>query len=463
MPAITSMGIGSGLDIRGLVDDLVEAERAPTQNRIDRNSSRAEDQLSAMGTLKGLIGQMQDGLSDLRSRSAFQSRTAESSAESVFTASASRQAAEGAYTVQVEELAKAHRIASREFEDGAGTEMGSGTLELSLGEESFQVEVPEGADSLAEIRDAINTALDNPGITASIINTAEGARLTLTSQETGADNLIAVSVDADDPGSKLESLAFDPESDPEDTPMNEVRAAQDALVFIDDFAVTSSNNTLDGVIDGVTLNLESADPGEVHVLGINEDRETGRASVEQFVASYNELVSQIRALADADPEEGTSGPLTGDSTARTLISQMRNAINTSVDTGADFSSLAGLGIVTRDDGTLEVDEERLDSAIANDYDAVGNLFAGEGGLANAVDSVARSYTQSGGILDSRTRSLENRLQDLGNQQERLDRRMARVESRYISQFTAMDQLVAQLQETSSFLDQQLGNMPINNR
>ncbi|MEA5444248.1 flagellar filament capping protein FliD [Gammaproteobacteria bacterium AB-CW1] len=463
MPAITSMGIGSGLDIRGLVDDLVEAERAPTQNRIDRNAERAQDQLSAMGTLKGLISQMQDGLSDLRSRSAFQSRTAESSAEDVFTVSATRQAVEGAFTVQVEELAQSHRIASREFADGAGTEMGSGTLTLSLGNDSFQLAVPEGADSLAQIRDAINVAPDNPGITASIINTAEGARLTLTSQETGADNVISVSVDADQGGSPLEDLAFDPSLDPEDNPMSQVREAQDALVFIDDFAVTSSNNTLDGVIDGVTLNLRDSDPGEVHNLVIAEDRAQGRESVEQFVASYNELISQIRALADADPEEGTSGPLTGDSTARTLVSQMRNAINSSVDTGADFSSLAGLGIVTRDDGTLEINDERLDEAISNNYDAVGNLFAGEGGLANAVDTVARSYTQSGGILDSRSRSLENRLQDLGNQQERLDRRMARVESRYISQFTAMDQLVAQLQETSSFLDQQLGNLPFNNR
>jgi len=462
MSIISAQGIGSGLDINDIVSQLVEAERAPAQRRIDRGVERAEEEISAIGQLKNVMSELRDGMSALRDASAFRNREATSSNEEIFTASASRQASEGVYSVQVEQLARTQSLASDTF-DGADTEVGTGTLSFSAGDINFDVEITEDNNSLAEIRDAINEAANGEGLSASIINTSEGARLVINSRETGEANAITIEATGGDGG--LEALAFDPEDLDEDGNntaggMNQTQAAQDAEIFINGFAHTSASNQIDDVIDGVTLDLNRANPGELETLEVRQDRESAREAVDAFVERFNGFIGAVNQLTAYDAETGEAGPLQGDSSTRRIVSQLRNELNTRTE-GVDgpFSTLAEIGIITRSDGTLEVDNERLDSAMNNNFDAVGRLFGGEDGLARRMDNLAGEYTRFGGLLDGRRDGLQDRLDSLGVQQERLERRMESVEARYTAQFSAMDSLVANLRSQGDFLSEQLANVP----
>jgi len=456
MSMINAQGIGSGLDIGDIVSQLVAAERAPAQRRIDRGVERAEQQISALGQLKSVLSEMRDGMSSLRDASAFRNRNASSTDESTFTASATRQAAEGIYSVQVEQLARTQSLASDAF-DGADSEVGTGTLSFTAGDFSFDVEITEDNNSLAQIRDAINEAADGEGVSASIINTSEGARLVINSRETGEANAVTIEASGGDGG--LSALTFDPD-DAAGSGLNQTQAAQDAELFINGFAHSSSDNQITDVIDGVTIDLNSANPGQLETLEISQDRDSAREAVNTFVERFNGFMGAIGQLTAYDPESGEAGPLQGDSGTRRIVSQLRNELNSPVSgTEGPFSTLAEIGIITRSDGTLEVDNDRLDQAMNSNFDAVGRLFGGEDGLARRMDNLAGEYTRFGGLLDGRTDGLQNRLDDLGRQQERLERRMESVESRYMSQFTAMDQLVANLQSQGDFLTQQLANLP----
>ena len=456
MSIISAQGIGSGLDIGDIVRQLVAAERAPAQQRIDRSKERFEAQISALGKLKSVMSELRTGMSSLRDASAFRSRQAISSNPESFTATATRQAAESSYNVQVEQLAKAQSLASSAFDNPDST-VGTGTLNISAGDVNFSVNIDSANNSLAGIRDAINEAADGQGVSASIINTSEGARLVINSRKTGEENAASITATGGDGG--LQALTFDPK-DPDGSAMNRTQAAQDAQVFINGFEHQSATNTITGVIDGVTINLKSANPGQLESLDVSLDQDAAREAVTSFVARFNSFMRSVNELTAYNPETGEAGALQGDSSTRRIVNQLRNEMNAPVaDTGGPFSTLAEIGIITRQDGTLQIDDDRLDDALNNNFDAVGRLFGGENGLARRMDNLAGEYTSFGGILDGRTSSLQNRLGDLERQQERLDRRMQSVEARYTSQFSAMDALVANLRAQGDFLTDQLANLP----
>ena len=452
--AISSLGVGSGMDLEDTVQQLVQAERMPEEQRINRNEQRAEEQLSALGKLRQVADEFSEGIGDLTDLSSFARMNAESSDPDLFTAEAEEDAPSGSFSVQVEQLAESQRIASEGFDD-PDTEVGTGTLSLETEDGGFDVVIDEENNTVAGIRDAINNAPGNDDeVTASLFNTEEGVRLTLESADTGEDAAVSISSEGGDGG--LSVLEFDPE-DPDAGDMEVIREAQDAVAFVDGFEQRSSDNTLDEVIDGVSIDLQSADPDAVETLEISRDEEGARESIQQFVDGYNNLIGQMNELTDYDPEEQEAAPLQGDSTARQFVSQLQGVLNTQVeDLDADFSSLAELGIVSTREGTLEVDQDRLDQAMSEDFEAVGELFGGDDGVATRMDEVVEQYTGFDGLLENRESGLQDRLSSLDDQMDRLDERMERVEARYIEEFSNMDSLVAELQQTGDFLQQRLG-------
>ena len=234
MSSLSSPGIGSGLDVAGIVSQLVAAERAPTQTRIDQREAEALAKLSALGTVKSAVSTFQDVLEPLLSLETFQGRTTRSENEEVFTASADASALPGRYGIEVVSLASGHKIRSDAFA-AADTPVGSGTLTISSGAESFTVDIASPNDTLVEIAAAINDSEFNTTVLAGIVNSVDGAHLVLTSAEEGADSAITVLVSGD-PG--LDALIFDPVGGT--TNMTEVDAAADASLFIDGLEVTGS-------------------------------------------------------------------------------------------------------------------------------------------------------------------------------------------------------------------------------
>ncbi|HEX6993027.1 MAG TPA: flagellar filament capping protein FliD [Gammaproteobacteria bacterium] len=438
MSGISSLGVGSGLDLASLVDQLVAAERAPAQNRINLKQARAQTKLSAFGSLRSAISNLESSLEKLKSFEAGMKAT--SASPDAVSVTAGGAPVVGVYNVVVHELASAQSLASEAFDD-IDAALGEGTLTLTVGDTVTEIELAEGANSLAAVRDAINES--DAGVNAVIVRDGDAYRLLLTSAEPGAANVMTLTVD----GSVDARLGSDQ--------MTETAAARDAVFSVNGLELTASTNTLEDVIDGITLTLKHVGEDPVAIT-VEQDRESVRKALEDVVTKYNALVTQIRDLGRAGVEGAQSGPLVGDSTLRALESSLAGVFSAQHgEPGSGFERLLDLGFATDVQGKVSLDAAKLDEALATDSAGVEALVAA---FAESVTGTLEAYTDDDGLLDARTDGLDAELKRLRNDRDALDRRMAQVEARLRAQFTALDSLLAQFQSTSNYLASQLGGL-----
>lgn len=397
MTTISSLGVGSGLDLGSLVTGLLEAERAPTESRLNLKEQDITTELSAFGLLRSSLGQFQSSLSGLQSSTAFDAKEFSLSDSAVFSASVENYADVGSYSIEVSALAKAQSLASNADTAFASVDdiVGTGTLTIQYGTtstgpysfspdlarapETIVVSDANGNTTLSGLRDYIN---DNDyGMQASIVDDGNGYRLVLTSDDTGAANSMEITVTGDGDGDDndnlgLSQLAFNASAQ---TSMIQTVGAQDAAMSINGLDITRDTNTVTGAINGVTLDLLKADVGNLVNIDVRESRTEITASINGFVEAYNELNESIDSLTSYDPESGTGSALTGDFTVRSIESQIRGIIFGSVSglTG-NIRSLVDIGITTNAEGSLDLDSTKLENAL-NDYPSeVEALFSLQG-------------------------------------------------------------------------------------
>ena len=455
MAVLSSPGVGSGLDINGLVEKLVAAERAPQQAQINRQQTSTVTTISALGSLKGALGSFQNALSPLSTLSSITSRSAVSSDPETFTASASSSAAPGAYDIEVLSVASAHQISSLPFLSGGAQVVGTGTLTVSVGTKNFQIGIPDTANTLAGIRDAINSATGNDNLVrATIVNGNDGAHLVLSSQVTGATNSITVAAAGGNGG--LASLSFNPSLT---TNYTQPRLAGDSQVRIAGILQNSSSTTITTAIDGVTLTLLEADLGETHHLTIANDASAVTSRIKKFVDEFNSLGKQFVALRNYDPTTKKAGPLLGDAFLRAVEGEVRGKLTDRVGgvTG-NYQSLASIGIVTAKDGTLTLDDAKLQAALSADYNGVAAIFGSTNGVAARLTAAITPRLAEDAELDVRSKRLNQKSVALQKDITTLDARMAKVEARYRAQFNALDSLLSKLSSSSTFLTQQLDSI-----
>lgn len=455
-------GIGSGIDINSIVGALVNAEKAPKEAQLARLEKASTTKFSALGTLKGALSEFQTAIKDLNSLALFEKRTATSSNTTAISASAEKTALAGAYQLAVKQLATSSRVATGAIAS-AYTASADGQLSVKLGAADtagVSVDIAAG-DTLEQIRDKLNTALKDKGISTNIVNNpADGtSRLVLNAKDTGAGKDIVVTADAG-----LEALAVD----------GAVQAgansagylgdpAQSAIFSIDGLEQTSATNTLKDVIPGVTFNLLSKTEADKPLtLTVGQDKAGVTASIKKFVDAYNKLIKTSSELTGVtqvgEGKPPVVGGLVGDATVRTLLSGVRNElVNPAGQDGVRV--LADLGITTQKDGTLKVDDEKLSTAITDNFDALGSFFTGDSGLMSRVDKRIDGYIQTGGVLEQRMKGIQTTLTDIDKQKETLTRRISQVQARLFAQFNAMDALVSGLNATSDRLTQALGSLP----
>ena len=451
MPAITSAGLGSGLDIEGLVSKLVAAEGQPASLRLNTKEAKLQTDLSALGSLKGALSAFQTSVQSLKDVSAFQARTATSSNTDLFTVSADSSAVAGSFSIKVDQLAQSAKMRSGDFTSDAAV-LGAGTLAIGLGTGSFNISVAS-TTTLAGVRDAINQASDNPGIKATIIKVDSGSQLVLTSDKVGAANaisIVATDTDASD-GNDLTRLAT--------ASLTSIQTASDAIIHLDGQQVTKASNNLSDVISGVTISLKKADPLTTGTLSIDLDKESAKSKVNDFIKAYNSLANTMSSLSSYNTQTKQAAQLFGDATLRGVQNQIRQALANPVQGVVGFPTLAEIGIKTNKGGMLELNSTKLDSVMASNFDAVSQLFASENGLATRFDGVLKSYLSSDGALSSRLDGVNKQIGGITDQRGKLNIRLAAIETRYRKQFTAMDALLGQLTATGSYLTQQLANLP----
>ena len=450
MPIVAS-GAGSGLDIANLVSQLVAAEADPTNARLNSRETDLDSELSAFGTLKSALSSFQSSVTKLEDESAFLVYSATSSNEEAFTATANSKAVPGTYNIEVVQLAKAEKLRSVDYTTSADI-VGTGTLDISLGTETFQLTIDATNNTLEDIRAAINSAPDNPGVTASLISVDSGTQLILSSDKLGASNNITIVATDDDVLDGVDLTLLDSSN------FTTLRPASDAVIKVDTQTVTRENNTFSDVITGVTFNLESAQPGTVETLSVDSDIDTIKDNLESFVLNYNTLTGIMKGLSNFDQSTQIAGPLNGDSVLRGVQSNMRQALSTTVTNGV-FANLTDIGVSLGDGGSLVIDDVKLDEKLNSQLFDVNAFFSSESGFAQSFTTGLSGYVEDDGIIDSRSDGLQSRLDRIDDQRDVLARRMVALEARLSAQFTAMDILVSQLQSTGSFLTQQLANLP----
>lgn len=444
MSLISSLGVGSGLDLANLVDELVSAERKPADRRLDRNEEQLQVRLTGFGRIRSALEDLRSDA--LRLGVTQEGRKATVSNEQALAVRTSSDADAGRYTVSVDSLASAHSLASESFE-GADDEIGAGALTLQLGDGAEATLEFGVGDTLRDLRDAINEAgLD---IQATLVNDVSGTRLLLNGQRTGASEFISLQA----------GEGLDPRLG--DTSMTQTVAPGDAEVMINGLNVTAPSNQLENVLPGVTLDLRNATPpGEPATVEVGLDREAIADTVSGFVETYNTVMTKLNELTGFDFDTQEGGPMMGDATLRGIASSLRAVVGGEAFSEGDTRFMVNLGVRTAADGTLSFDRETLEERIDTDLEGVLGVLNGFG--TNMSERV-RGFAESGGLLSSRSESIRRQLRSIEGQREQLETRMQRFEARTRRQFSAMDAVVAELRSTGDFLDQQLSALNNNRR
>ena len=446
MPGISAAGIGSGLDVQGIVSQLMAIERIPLQ-RLQFKQNLLESQISAYGQLSSTMSSFQSAMDDLSSIEALKVFTSSSSNPDVIDVSANSTANIGTFDVEVVRLAEYHKMSSDEklntdtFGGAAGDSI---TFQVGANVADVITIDMSTAMTLGDMRDAINDDVNNPGVYATVINGDNGnQKIIFTSNESGADNALTATY-----GGAINAATLNLQT------LNDIAGditQLNAEINVDGYNITRSSNNISDVISGVTLNLKSADIGNVYTISIDRDLESVEASVQGFADAYNELRSSLKTLRN--------GQLEADSSLLSIERRVLSVINSPANGGV-YSVLSEVGLTLQKDGTMSLASTDLKTALQTDFNGVAQLFASDTeGFANRMSSLAGDWLGSGGLLEARTDGLESRIDNLVDRQVSFERNLEAVERRYRTQFSALDALVGQLQGTGQFLTQQLASLP----
>jgi len=378
MEGISSLGVGSGVLNSDLVDQLVAAERKPKEQRLDQKTELTEAKLSAYGQLRSAVTEMRLPMRQLGSADAMKSFTAESSGSNVSASVDASKASRGSYSLDVTQMAEAHAMAFAEMPDRDASSVGAGTLTLSVGDKQTDITIDDTNDTLQGLANSINDA--NAGVSASIINTGNGYRLVMSSDETGSANEINMSTDAAG-GSDLANFLAGAE---------ETTAAQDAVLTVNGISVTKGSNTIDDVVDGVTFDITGEGKSTVEVA---QDTKAVADRVQEFVDKFNAVQDTISQLTSYNVDEQQGSILTGDSTVRNVENQLRRTISEIVPglENANVRSLADVGISTDwDSGKLNFNSQKFQQQLVENPDDMTALFAEQGRATDSQIEFVRS-------------------------------------------------------------------------
>lgn len=438
-------GIATGLDTETLVQQLMAIERRPLVLMQERKNL-LQQQRDAWRDINTRLNNLRDRMAELSRTSLFEGRSAVSSAADVATASATRDAAEARYNIEVVQLAQSHRVASAKLEGAIGyTESPSAWLAVgdAVGDQEW-VEIKIGAnDTVHTIAKKINEA--DVAVTARVID----GRLVIQADETGKAHQLKFK------GELWRKLGItDRHGKIRDTA--QLQSAQDAVFKIEGLTITRSSNKIDDVIEGVTFTLQGE--GET-VIDIKRDEAAVLDAVRKFVEQYNSTMSFIQSRSS------DGGVLQGDTLLMRIAFQLRSDITARVDADLAYNQLAAVGISIDRHGTMTLNEAKLREALADDPEAVQKLFAatqdadGFDGVTARLESRFQAWLQAGdGLLAARQKMFGDRMKAIDDSIEQMERRLEIREQNLMRQFIALEEVMAAFQTQAMWLEGQINQL-----
>ncbi len=480
MATITSSGVGSGLDVNGIVTQLMAVEKQPL-TALDTKEASYQAKISAYGTLKSSVFSLKTAADALKAESLYTKMSATVSDSTLLTATANSVSKAGNYTVQVVALAKNQALASQDFTSKtADISTIDGKLKIEIGTYSgsaftadsmktaVTIDIAAGSSSLEEIRDQINAA--NAGVKASVVSiddTGTKFKLAITSNTTGAAGSVKITAMDSSSGILTDNLniarlSYDPtKASGTGNEYAVTTTAQDANIKVDGVSLYRNSNTIGDAITGISL---TALKEGTTTLKIGGDTTSIRTALESFVTAYNDTITLGRQLSNYDTTTNSASILTGETAARSIMSELRTMIGLDFTgtTGSSIKRMSDLGLAVQRDGTLQINTTKMVNALNNSLsDVTATLTTNTSlfkGIAVQMSTRLGNLLADNGAFGSRLSGINASIKDIGKQRTTLNTRLIGIEKRYRTQFTSLDTLVASMQRTSQYLTQQLAGL-----
>ncbi len=462
MASVSTLGIGSGLKLGDILDSLTTAEKARL-TPITKQQTSYTAKLSAYGTLNSALSAFQTANTALNKADLFSSTTTASSS-SAFSATTAGGAIAGKYSISVSQLAQAQTLTTRNTQPDNKTAIATADSKITIQQggdkKPVTIDISAANSSLTGIRDAINKA--EAGVTASVINVGNGEyRLSITSADTGADNAMTLTVSGD---TALQSfMGYNGTSTDTSNGMLESVTAQNAKLKVNNVDIENSSNTISDALEGITLNLSDTTSGN-QTLTITKDTSKAETALKAWVDAYNTLQDSFASLtkytavdAGTDAQDTSNGALIGDSTLRTIQTQLKGMLSSSAG-GTTIKTLSQIGITTDPKtGKLELDSDKMKAALTNNAAGVKDLVVGDGkttGITTTMGSNLTSWLSSKGIIQAAKDGVSKTLNNLTEQYNSTSDRIDALVAQYKAQFTQLDVMMSKLNTTSDYLTQQ---------
>ena len=466
MSGISMGGMGTGLDIHGLAGQMATIQITPKANQLTRRETGINEEIAALNELTSSLNSFYNTLNKYSDVTRFGSVSVNMSEddEKYASISADETAIANTYSLQVKQLAQQHKVeflAIPSENEGVVGPNKDGEYTIMVDGQSMKITL-EKDDTVTDVVTKINEHPDNPGVTASLLSDDKATYITLTSDETGTANAIDVEKTGDPSYEALKML------DPED-----------AKLVIDGKPVTSSSNTVENAIPGVSINLKSTTE-EAFTFKVEPDTSKMSSSASAMVDAYNDVLSTLDSLGNRSMDDNgnvVSGPLAGDPMVNAIRNELRGVTHLTFD--GPYPTLASVGIITTRDGDLEVDSDMLKEALEDDPQAVTEMFLevaeywqdvstkyigrpeeeedDEDPETQGLESASSSSTSDGkyipkdGLIDARMETLERNQRAVEDEWKVLETRYESIYQRHLNELIAMDLAVAKMQGSMGFM------------
>lgn len=451
--AITSAGAGSGLDLEGIIASSVAAKKAQLQSPVLVKQDTNKVMLSGLGQLKSAVTKFTDVMAKLSEPGAFNKRIiniTQSKDDPILKVEGKADAANGQYNITVNQLAQSSR--QEGVFDSSTTPLFSedGELSFTAGDKTFKVKVKAG-DTLQSLRKSINSHGDNFGLTANIVNTADGkAKLVIDSGVSGEGNDLKITGSNDSINNGFVNQ------------LTQTQAAQDAMIDVDGVTLKSDSNIFDDTIQGLKITVlrtsDTTSSGDLksNKVDISTDKSTLVTQAQSFIDSYNELQDTLTTLGKRSTmvdgkKQDDGGALEGDATTRLISSFLSNTLMAPSTQSESFSTLFEVGINMDKNGKLSLDKKKFEDKVDTNFDQVVALFGGEQGLAKNLQDGLKDYTKSGGLLAQRTDELNSVQRRLSQQEADNNVVLQKYEASLRAQYGGLDALLVKMNQSLNYL------------
>lgn len=459
--SVSSLGVGSGLDLESLVQNMVSVQRDARVASYKERINDYKTEVSGYGSIKSALEKFEESVKKLSDSDFFTGRSANTTQPTsgdIVSISADSSASNGSYSVSVSQLAQGSRSLSAAGLFSSSDDVVSATggdLTFTAGSETFSITVAAGT-TLSELREQINDDADNFGVSANLVDDGNGnVYLSLGSNVTGSGNDLSVT-NTDASLDNVSSVATG--AGPAGLSIGANDAATNAIINVDGIDITSDTNTFDSAVSGLTIKALAVSPDdtngdpEVATAVIDYDSDTVKETLDSFVSSYNKLLSVF------DSATAPSAIFNGSSLIRGLESGLNSNLMTTFSNAGNLSTIFDIGIEMANDGTLSIDSSAFSDAMDANYDDVATLFSDTGGLASIMETYLDSYTGSDGMLKDMSDLSQEAVKRAEGRLENYEYRMDQYESQLRDRFTQLDGLLAGLNSNGNYLLTQLSSL-----